>query len=94
MTTPARVDELLDGASLARVELYEKAARAQAIIQGLRRGTRELAELLDALENGLAGHDEYGPPGELASALMEIRETPALRRSRKVEPLHPKEAVA
>ena len=79
--TPSRVDNMLDDAQLARVELLGRVEAAMNRLYPVHVALRDVWDDLRALERDLAGEDEHGTGGELFLALRALRESRAIRRA-------------
>lgn len=87
MSTPSKVDELLDAAGLALVDGFGDVTEVKRVVQSMRCSLSYLDDVLDHLAEKLDGD------GTLAKTHTTIREDPSIRRARK--PLmHQRRAVA
>lgn len=89
MATPSTVDRLLDEASLQRLD-------ALGVARGARRRIRVILHEAVGLARDLKHLDTYGlaDDGPLAATILDLRETPAVRRARRAEAAEALEAAA
>lgn len=81
MATPARIDELLDDAQLAREDGLGHTLDAQHALHNAMTALKAAWDYIGSVERTLAGDDGRGEPGPIFVAYAEIRELPVVRRA-------------